>query len=658
MNSRRARAKHDEERKEKRSTTELYDAALRHFHAGRFGPAEDRCARALAQDPRHADALHLLGLIYWKTDRLDFAAELVAAAIQCNSPNPKYLSDLGSILFAQNRFEEAERIFGQALDLDPDSAAIWVTVGDMLRAQGRHDEALATYDRALTLDSTNIEAANKTGVLLFELGRYEEALAKFDLAQAISPDQVDILYHRGDCLSHLDRRDEAIEQFEKAIRLKPDFISALNKLGTLLSKTKRLDDALSVFDRSLSLTPDRPELLNNRGIVLLELGRYDEALALFDRAISLNPEFVNAHSNRGICLDEMVRPDEALASYEKALALQPEFPDAHWNMATNRLRAGDYRTGWAKHEWRRKRPGGVVIDRRDFHRPLWLGGEPIRGKTLLLYSDQGFGDALQFCRYVPLLAAVGARVILEVPEALRELLAGLDGVSEIFAKGQPLPDFDFYCPLSSLPCAFDTTLETIPSVTPYISARGRAEFWKSRLASLNSPRIGLAWSGNPENTIDQKRSIPLQLLLPLLEVDARFVSLQKNVRPADRAILDQRKDILDLGPELENFADTAAVMSQLDLVISVDTSVSHLAGALGRPLWILLSYVPCWRYLLHRTDSPWYPTARLFRQSETREWPTLIDQVRAELSSSFIPSLRSASEVIRAGDGGRSSSVP
>jgi hypothetical protein len=367
------------------------------------------------------------------------------------------------------------------------------------------------------------------------------------------------------------------------------------------------------------------------------LGRNEEALAHYDRAIALKPDFAEAHGNRGLVFDELFRMDEAAECYRKSIALKPDYPNAHWNLALNRLRVGDLKTGWAEAEWRWETPHLPIKD-RNFGPTLWLGAEPLRGKTILLHSDQGLGDALHFCRYVPMVAAMGANVILEVQKELYELLSGLAGVSKLVARGETLPDFDFHCPLCSLPLAFDTVLDTIPSATPYISVGNNTDAWKNRLASVKSPRIGLVWSGNPTQSADRTRSMTLEALLPILETKASFISLQKEVRPADREVLDQQKKILDLGPELKSFADTAAVVSQLDLVITVDTSVAHLVGALGRPVWILLCYVPCWRYLLHRTDSPWYPTARLFRQTEARDWRTVVREVRTELDS-LIPSL-------------------
>jgi Tfp pilus assembly protein PilF len=447
------------------------------------------------------------------------------------------------------------------------------------------------------------------------------------------------LNDRGRTLLDLWRADEALMDFQKAVAIEPNSAAPLNNCGISLILLRRYEEALKTLDRALSIAPGLPELFTNKGSALKHLGRFDEALANFGRAIALRPDYAEAHSNLGNCLDEMGRYGEALSCYEDALALQPEHADTHWNIAVNRLRAGDLRTGWVEYEWRWKTKS-LQVKHRHFRQPLWIGAEPVDGKVLLLHNEQGLGDALQFCRYVALLAARGARVVLEIDGPLKELLSGLTGVSHCIAKGETLPDFDFHCPLTSLPLAFDTTLDTIPSAVPYISVAAHATDWGTRLHSQDLPRVGLVWSGNPNHTNDRNRSMPLESLLPLLDVQAQFVSLQKDLRPGDHAVLRERNDILHLGAELQNFADTAALIEHLDLVISVDTSVAHLAGALGRPVWIFLPYVPDWRWLLDREDSPWYPTARLFRQSQTREWHSVVDKMQRALTE-FVAAGRS-----------------
>jgi hypothetical protein len=319
-----------------------------------------------------------------------------------------------------------------------------------------------------------------------------------------------------------------------------------------------------------------------------------------------------------------------LASYDAAIALRPDYADAHFFKGLSSLVTGDFEHGWSEYEWRREAPA-AKIPARDFPQPRWLGEDDIAGKTILLHGEQGFGDTIQFCRYVPLAAARGARVILEVAEPLRELMTDLAGTTKIIPKGDPLPDFDFQCPLPSLPLAFKTRLDTIPSGAAYLRAPNQAlEYWNALLGTKRRPRIGLAWAGNAKHVRDRERSMRLRDLLPLLDVDATFVSLQKEIRAGEAETLTSC-NVLQFSPQLGDFSDTAALISQLDLVISVDTGVAHLAGALGKPVWILVTHAPDWRWLLDRDDSPWYPSARLFRQRETREWVDVTMRVREAL---------------------------
>jgi tetratricopeptide (TPR) repeat protein len=585
--------------------TTLLEAGARYLQSGQFAEAEKCCREILADDPDHADSFHLLGAISAGMNKCDQAIEFIAQAIRKNPNNAEYFSNLGTMLEHQDRFEEALKSFDLALSLEPDSSATWIKIGYVLQRQKRFEEAILVYDHALKLDPPHTGAE--------ENRRQAEAFCR-----------------RGVCLRHLMRLEEACISYDKALTIDPDYVDALNHRGIALILLRRCEEALTSIDYALSISPDSAELFNNKGNALKALGRLDEALAHYDRATALKPDYVQAYSNRGSCLDDMGRYGEALSSYKDALALQPDHPDAHWNTAITSLRAGDLKTGWIESEWRWK-TSSFQVRHRHFKQPLWLGAEPVDGKVLLLYNEQGLGDALQFCRYIPLVAARGARVVLEIDGPLKELLSGLTGVSHCISKGETLPDFDFHCPLTSLPLAFETTLDTIPSAVPYLSVDAHAIDWRMRLHSQNLPRIGLVWSGNPDHRNDHNRSMPLETLLPLLDVEAQFVSLQKIVRPSDEAVLRERSDVLHLGPELQSFSDTAALIEQLDLVISVDTSVAHLAGALGRPVWILLPYIPDWRWLLERDDSPWYPTARLFRQSQTRKWGSVVDEARRAL---------------------------
>ena len=466
------------------------------------------------------------------------------------------------------------------------------------------------------------------GVLAHQQGRHAEAEALIGAALKQRPDEAVALANRAAALNALRRFDEALADCDRAIAARPDHVDAFINRALALKELGRAHEALASCDKALRLKPDSADAYNNRGLALFALQRPADALRSYEQALALDPQSAEALNNRGLTLYELGRLDEARASFDRAVAIRPSFAQAQWNRAQALLLAGDFAQGWPAHEWRLKAHPEL---QRGFVQPLWLGEGPLVGKTILLHAEQGLGDTLQFCRYAPLVAARGARVVLEVQKPLIELLRDLPGVASVVARGEPLPDFDLHCPLLSLPLAFGTTLDTIPAQTPYFHVPPeRMSAWEARLGS-NRPRFGLVWSGNAGHKRDRARSIPLYALMPLFDVAATFVSLQKEARAADAAVLQQSNKIIDVSAELHTFADTAALIAQLDLVIAVDTSVAHLAGALGKPLWLLLPTAPDWRWLTGRDDSPWYPSARLFRQGETRAWGPVVTRVRAAL---------------------------
>jgi tetratricopeptide (TPR) repeat protein len=655
------RAKH----KATQSSAATAATGLHDREAGRRGKG-DRAAPTFAADPRqHADFLRGRALAHAADNELDQAIKLIAEAIALNPNEPNYFFDLGRLLQRQNRLEEALKSFDLAIRLKADFVDVWINMGDVLQRQSRFDEALLTFDHALRLDPTSAKAAKKSAALLMDLKRFEEALARLDVLNAIAPNQADVLFSAGSCLSSLRRTEAAAESFSKSLEINPDQFQAhlelafrlselgkpnealsqmrraldlrpgavevMNNIGIVLNALGRFEEAIAIFDRAIAISPGFAEPINNKGFSLQKLERYDEAIAAHERAIALSPERPLFHYNRGVCFSETLGLDEAISSFRKAIALEPDYAQAHYNLATNSLLSGDLRTGFIENEWRFKCPELRLPD-RGFDRPVWLGEEKIAGKVLLIHLDQGFGDAIQCARYIPLVAALGATVILETYAPLQSLLSRVPGVSRVVPIGQPLPDFDFHCSTMSLPAAFGTTLQSIPSSVPYLSTEQTTmTTWRARLGTSGAPRVGLVWSGHPGHVNDQRRSVELQMLLPLLEVEAQFISLQKEPRPYDQATLRERDDILDLGSELASYEDTAALIEQLDLVISVDTSVAHLAGALGKPVWIMLPYVPDWRWLVGRDDSPWYPTARLFRQTDEREYTSVVNRMKTEL---------------------------
>ena len=501
---------------------------------------------------------------------------------------------------------------------------------------GRLEEAERHYRKALEADPDQPDALHLLGLIAHQFGKNELAAQLIARALAIKPANPEALVNLGNAQQALERRDEALASYDGALALRPDYAMAWSNRATVLQALKRYDEALASYDKALAIKPGYAEALRNRGVALHQLRRYDEALASYDEALASKPDYVEALSNRGLTLQALKRHDEALASYGKALAIDPMLAEAHANEGLLRLLLGDFELGWKQYQWRWKGAFFSSASSRSFPQPLWLGKQDIEGKTLLVHAEQGLGDTLQFVRYAPELAGRGATVVLEVQPALKALLANSFGACRVLSEGEPLPDFDLHCPFLSLPLAFDTRLDGIPAQVPYLAAPAAAiEKWGHRLGRTDAPKIGIVWSGRSTHANDANRSIALSRLIPLASSGARLVSLQNEVRAEDASALAASPETLHFGAELEDFSDTAALVSLLDLVVSVDTSVAHLAGALGKPVWILLPFAPDWRWLLDREDSPWYPTARLFRQPRIGDWDSVLDRVGRELASRF-----------------------
>jgi tetratricopeptide (TPR) repeat protein len=467
---------------------------------------------------------------------------------------------------------------------------------------------------------------------LADLGRKHEALANLDAAIALNPDFVEAWNNRGNLLRELRRYPEALASLDRVVALRPGYRDAHGNRGNVLVAMKRPEEALAAFDRAVG--PDAPasaEILNGRGVALRTLDRLDEALVHFDRAVALKPDYVDPLVNRAGVLEALRRTDEALRDYAAALARDPHHALARWNRSVILLRRGDFANGLADYEWRFG-PEEHAHLRRDFAEARWNGMESLDGRTILLHAEQGLGDTLQFCRYAPMAKTKGARVILEAAPVLLPILRSLRGVDTFVAAGDPLPAFDLHCPLMSLPFAFGTRPATIPADVPYLFAdAGRSRVWTERLGPARGRRIGLVWSGSATHTSDRRRSLPLADLLTALPSGVELHSLQKDVRPADQATLAARHDIADHAAALTDFGETAALVSLMDLVISVDTSVAHLAGAMGKTTWMLLAHVADWRWLEACTDTPWYPTLRLVRQTTPGDWTPVLGAVHQAL---------------------------
>ncbi|HEY3796452.1 MAG TPA: tetratricopeptide repeat protein [Bradyrhizobium sp.] len=576
--------------------------ALTLHRAGELDEADRIYGAILAADPRHGDALHLSGILKNQQGQPAEALRLVAAALRAK----------------------------------PNAADVLLSHGVILDALKRHEEALASFDRVLAQRAGDALLHYNRGNALQSLGRIAEAFHSFDRAIEFSPD-LGVAHHNRACaLAALERCEEALVSFDRALALDlgpADRVSALSNRGKTLVKLRRLEEALSNYDQALALAPDHVDSLVRRGTALIRLGQCDQALVAFAAALRINPDCLDAYVNRGNAYAVLNQFDAALAEFAFVTARQPDHADANFNEALVRLCLGDFDHGWRKYEYRWHCSQFAAL-RPNMARPLWLGDADPRGKTILLHAEQGMGDVIQFVRYAPLLAARGVKVIVGVHRPLAALIADVPGVAQVVAEGQPLPNFDLYCPMMSLPLAFATDLATIPASVPYIRAQqARIDRWRERLPQPGRLRIGICWAGTRGHPNDRNRSIPLDRLAKMLSIPGvDFVSLQKEGGELDRAILREHQ-VLQLGHEFEDFADTAAVIAMLDLVISVDTSVAHLAGAMAKAVALLVPFSPDFRWMLDRTDSPWYPTMRLYRQSAIGDWEGPVNRLCAELEA-------------------------
>jgi len=501
---------------------------------------------------------------------------------------------------------KAERLYNTVLGRHPENFDALHGLGRLHFARGRLDTALVLLQSAVQIDAGRAEGFSSLGLVFHCLGRFQDALKSYDAGLALDPGDAELLNRRGVALLELRRPHEAIKDFKRVLAANADHLDALGNYGNALLKLNRPQDALAAYDRALALTPENARLLTNRAAALRRLDR----------------------------------PREALMSASRALAAKPDFAEARFVESVARLTLGDLAGGWRGYEARWS-VGFLAAQRRSFAAPLWRGEEPVAGKTILLHAEQGFGDAIQFVRYAPLLARRGAKIILEVRRQLVPLLAELPGIAAVVAHGDRLPHFDLHCPLMSLPLAFATELATIPAQVPYLAAtQDRIAVWRQRLPKTR-PLVGLVWSGEPSHDNDLNRSIELATLAPLLAVpDLTFVSLQHDLRERDAPALQNSPSLVRLVPRFGDFADTAAVVALLDAVVAVDTAVAHLTGALGKPLLLLLPFAADFRWLRERTDSPWYPTARLYRQPTFGDWQSAAAAAAADLAKLVAASRR------------------
>ena len=574
----------------------IFDRAVELQRAGKLDQAAELYQGFLRQQPTHFEAAHNLGAILVQSGSFDAAERQLRRALQIHPRSPEALNSLGLALRYQDRLAEAIAAFDRALSLRPNYAQALCNRGNALRLVKRPDQALESYDRALALD----------------------------------PNFADAFYNRGGVLEELQLWDDAVASYENAVALRPNFPQALTNLGNALFNLGQYEEALDKFNRSLEITPRDAATLTNRGNLYREVHRFDAALADHNAAIAINPGCADCFNNRASVYRDLARFDEAIADYRRAMTLVPGHVEARANLALTELLLGDWEHGFDGYELRfRKRKNRHCMP--DNPAPKWAG-ETLAGKRVLLFAEQGYGDAIQFIRFVPLLLAKGARLTVQCQQRLQRLLATVAPGVAFVERARPEDGFDYQIALMSLPHILGVRPETTPAAVPYLySDAGRNELWRGRLGE-RCFKVGLAWQGNPAGSIDNGRSIALKQFQPLTAIEGvRIISLQKNFGAEQLHALPPGMTVETPGFAFDDgedaFLDTAAIIAALDLVITSDTAIAHLAGALGKPVWIALKFVPDWRWLLDRSDSPWYPTARLFRQTRMDDWDGVVRDI-------------------------------
>lgn len=536
----------------------------------------------------------------------------------------------------QGQLAQAEGHYRALLALAPAHFDALHLLGVIEYQHGRHAAAADLIRQAIALKPEQAGPHANLGLVLQALQQYQAALACFAQALQLQPDHAEAHNNHGNALRSLGRYPEALASYERALQLKPDYAVAYSNRGNVLQDLQRHPEALASYEQALRYQPDYAEAYNNRAHVLRRLNQTEAALESCVRALQLRPDYASAHHNCGNILQDLLRHRDALAFYQRAQQLQPDYAEAYLNEALCRLSLGEFAQGWQQYEWRWA-SATHAAPRRGFSQPLWLGQAPLAGKTLLLHAEQGLGDTLQFCRFVPQLAALGATLLLEVPTPLRDLLRQLPGIAQLLAAGEPLPRFDYHCPLMSLPLALHTELATIPQQVPYLQADPlKVAAWRARLAPYPRPWIGLTWSGNPAHVNDHNRSLPLAALAPLLRTRASWICAQTGLAPAERAEFAALGGI-DLTQDLHDFSETAALLACVDQVLAIDSAGAHLAGALARPTLLMLPYNADFRWLIGRSDTPWYPSLRLLRQARRGDWSEVLAQAMALLATAADP---------------------
>ena len=522
------------------------------------------------------------------------------------------------------QLEQAKRKYQEILDTNPQHADSSHLLGLVEYQYGNYVKAIEHIQQAVLISPEQPVFLNNLGNVLKEMGELDRSAQAYQQALEVAPDDAEIHNNLGVTLKEMGELDRSVQAYQQALEINPQYAEAHNNLGNVLKEMDRLDESLHAYQQALKINPQFVEGYYNIGVFFQEQRKVKESAQAYQKAIQIQPDYVEAHINLGVVLREQVRLKESIQAHQKAIQIQPDYEEAHINLAITFLLQGQLTAGWREFEWRRSR-------KRDFKRPLW-DGTPLNGKSILIYAEQGFGDTIQFVRYIDLLPDANTIIIVVCQPELKTLFKSINRIDTLVTKGEDIPDSDVHVPLLSLPYMFNTTLDTIPARIPYLYLNPEADS-VFHLDDSHDLKIGIVWAGRPTHANDNNRSIDLKWFKCLLDIrNCEFFSLQVGERREDIKQHGCHHTIKDLGEQFTDFHHTASAILQLDLVISVDTAVAHLAGALGKAVWTLLPFVPDWRWMLDRSDSPWYPSMTLFRQKETGDWRPVFEQLRLALT--------------------------
>jgi Flp pilus assembly protein TadD len=578
----------------------IIQSAIDHHQAGRLEQAEEQYQQVLHDEPENPVVLHLLGTLAYQRGQYDAAVDFLGRAIACN----------------------------------PYIAQFHNTLGVALEALGKPQEAIEAYQQAILLQPGYAEAYNNLAISFQNQGKYSQAIEQYKHAIQLEPDRAEIYYNLANVLQSQHRDSEAAENYRQAIKLKPDYAQAYNNLGITLKEQGQFDKAIENYAQAIRLEPDNAQFHSNLASILQHQGRLAEAVANCEHAVCLNPNCAEAYYNLASVLRDQGRCNEAIENNKRAIQLKPDYAQAHWNQAIAYLLNGNFTEGWKEFEWRRKTDWHTSAYPHRHPKPRWNGAS-FFGKRLLVHCEQGLGDCLQFARYLPMVKSLGGTVIFEAWRPLHGLLKEFDEIDELvelsFEK-KTEAQFDLYTSVLDLPGIFGTTEETIPSSVPYLHAdKVKTQYWREKLAGPDF-NVGIVWAGSSRHPNDRNRSCRLEDFSPLAQIkDVRLYGLQKGKAAQQVDELASKVSIENLAEHFADFTDAAAAIENLDLIISVDTAALHLAGAMGKPVWALLAFAPDWRWMLGRTDSPWYPTMRLFRQKKWGDWNSVFEACAKQL---------------------------